>query len=123
MNKVIFIFTCAALAVLMTGCGRQVQPPLYNWGSYADSSAKYATKAHEKDIAEKHRAELEKIINDSNEKKQRVAPGLHAEYGQILFEMNKKELAKQYFILEKQTYPESSVFIDRVLIKLYGNKL
>jgi hypothetical protein len=80
-------------------------------------------QGHEKEILEKHILELEKIIVDSEEKKQRVAPGIYAEYAQLLYETNKLSDAKKYFLLEKQTYPESSIFIDRVLKKLYGETL
>lgn len=124
MKKITSYSTIALLAIILTGCGQQqVQPPLYIWGDYANSSAKYGMRGHEKEVSEQHRMELEKIIDESREKKQRVAPGIYAEYGQLLYEANKKEQAKQYFILEKQTYPESSIFLDRVTAKLYGEKL
>jgi hypothetical protein len=105
---------------LLTGCGQTVQPPLYNWGNYVKSSSDYGMNGHNKEVLEKHLLELEKIITESNEKDQRVAPGIYAEYAQILFETNKKEKANKYFLLEKTTYPISSQFIDRVLTKLYG---
>jgi hypothetical protein len=79
-------------------------------------------KGHEKEVLEKHIIELEKIILDSETKQQRVAPGIYAEYAQLLYETNKPSEAKKYFLLEKQTYPESSIFIDRVLKKLYGDE-
>ena len=73
-----------------------------------------------KEVLEKHIFELEKIISESEAKEQRVAPGIYAEYAQILFETKKKEKAKKYFTLEKNTYPESTRFINRVMVKLYG---
>lgn len=108
------------LLLVFTGCGQQVIPTIYKWGNYVQSSSDYGMKSQEKEILEKHLAELNKIITESENEKQRVAPGIYAEYAQILFETGKKEEAKKYFELEKQTYPESTVFIDRVLNKLYG---
>jgi hypothetical protein len=120
MKKIISL--SLLIIFIFSGCGKTVQPPLYNWGNYVKSSSDYGMNGHNKEILEKHLLELEKIITESNEKDQRVAPGIYAEYAQILFETNKKEKANKYFLLEKTTYPMSSQFIDRVLIKLYGEK-
>lgn len=123
MKIVTNISLLSILLLLFTGCGKTVQPPLYTWGNYVESSAEYGMYGEKKEVLEKHLSELEKIINESEEKNQRVAPGIYAEYGQILFETNKREKAKKYFVLEKNTYPSSSQFIDRVLKKLYGTNL
>jgi len=107
---------------MLIGCV-QPQPPLYHWGNYVNSSANYGMNGHKKEVLEKHVSELESIINESEAKNQRVAPGIYAEYAQLLFETNKKEDAKKYFVLEKQTYPESTKFINDVTFKLYGEKI
>lgn len=113
---------CVLLVVgaIFTGCANAPQP-LYSWGNYVGSSTQYGMQGHEKEVAESHLAELKKIIEESEMNKMRVAPGIYAEYGQVLFESGKKEDAKQYFMLEKSTYPESTVFIDQVMKKLYGD--
>jgi len=121
MRKVLGLSAIVMIAMIFTGCGSSVQPPLYTWGNYVNSSAKYGMHSEDKDVLEEHLQELEKIINESENKDQRVAPGIYAEYAQLLYETNKKEKAKKYFLLEKQTYPESSIFIDKVMIKLYGS--
>ncbi len=108
------------MILLFTGCGQTVQPTLYNWGNYVKSSSDYGMYGEKKEVLEKHIFELEKIISESEAKEQRVAPGIYAEYAQILFETKKKEKAKKYFTLEKNTYPESTRFINRVMVKLYG---
>lgn len=117
-NTINFLITSLSILVF-AGCAQQVAP-IYKWGNYIESSSAYGMKGHEKDVLEKHLAELNKIITESENDKQRVAPGIYAEYAQILFETGKKQEAKKYFELEKHTYPESTIFIDRVLIKLYG---
>jgi len=122
MKKLISLTVAVITVLIFTGCGQTVQPPLYNWGDYVKSSSKYAMYGERKDVLEKHTSELAKIINESEAKKQRVAPGIYAEYAQILFETNKKEKAKKYFVLEKETYPESTLFINRVMKKLYGEQ-
>lgn len=112
---ILFVF-----AILITGCQQNKQPDIYTWNNYVESSSNYGMKGHDKAILEKHVAELEKIILDSEEKEKRVAPGIYAEYAQILFETNEKDKAKKYFDLEVKTYPESKIFMDRVMTKLYG---
>lgn len=107
-------------ALLFAGCANTPQPPLYSWGDYVKSSTRYGMDGHNKEVLEQHTAELKKIIDESETNKQKVAPGLYAEYGQILFETGKKEDAKRYFFLEKTTYPESATFINQVIKKLYG---
>jgi hypothetical protein len=122
MRNFLTISSISIIILLFTGCGQTVQPPLYNWGNYQYTSTAYGMYGERKEVLEKHITELQKIINESEAKNQRVAPGIYAEYGQILFETNKKAKAKKYFILEQTTYPESTIFINRVLIKLYGEQ-
>jgi hypothetical protein len=122
MRNFLSISSIAIVILLFTGCGQTVKPPLYNWGNYVKSSSDYGMYGEKKEILEKHILELEKIINESEAKDQRVAPGIYAEYAQILFETKKQEKAKKYFALEKNTYPESVQFIDRIMAKLYGEQ-
>lgn len=122
MKKLLSTISLLIILLGFTGCGQAVQAPLYNWGNYVKSSSDYGMYGEKKEILEKHLSELAKIINESEASDQRVAPGIYAEYAQILFETNKKENAKKYFLLEKNTYPESTQFIDRVMVKLYGDK-
>lgn len=119
MKKLGLLITLGFL-LLFSGCAQQVEPPIYTWNDYVSSSSEYGMKGEQKEVLEKHLSVLEKIINDSDNEKKRVAPGIYAEYAQILFETNKKEKAKKYFLLEEQTYPESRMFINRVIKKLYG---
>lgn len=122
MRILLNLIALLIVSILATGCGKEVKPPLYSWGDYVKSSAEYGMNGHNKEVLEKHLLELEKLINESDAKNQRIAPGIYAEYAQILYETNKKEKARKYFELEKNTYPESSQFIDRVMIKLYGEE-
>jgi len=120
MRKFLNLLFIIIAVSLLSGCGQPTVAPLYTWDNYVQASTAYGTKNQDEKVVQKYLAELKKIINESESKKQRVAPGLYAEYGQILFETNKKDEAKRYFILEKQTYPESVIFINRVMLKLYG---
>jgi hypothetical protein len=112
------------LVTINSGCATTAtKPPLYVWGNYQYTSTAYGMFGEKKEVLAKHTQELEKIIGESNANNQRVAPGIYAEYGQLLYENNKKMEAKKYLLLEKSTYPESTRFIDLVLVKLYGDKI
>jgi hypothetical protein len=47
-----------------------------------------------------------------------VPPGFHAHLGYVYFSMGKLDLAQQQFVNEKTQYPESTVFMDRMLANL-----
>ena len=61
-----------------------------------------------------HREALLKIIKRSTKRGDKVPPGIYAEYGFFFFKEGEYEEAKKYFSLEKELYPESSVFMDRI---------
>ena len=116
----IFKALLISLVFVFVGCQKQVEPPVYKWGNYVKRSAEFGMNGHNKEVLEKHLSELDKIIRESKEEDKRVAPGIYAEYAQLLFQTKKTSKAKEYFEREKTTYPESSIFINRVLKKLYG---
>jgi len=120
MIHVKHVIVSLSAALLLSGCANTPQPPLYSWGNYVKSSTRYGMDGHNKEVLEQHSAELKKIIDESEINKQKVAPGIYAEYGQLLYETGKREDAKRYFLLEKTTYPESATFINQVMKKLYG---
>jgi len=44
-----------------------------------------------------------------------VVPGVYAELGYIYFRQNATDAAVKYFLLEEQTYPESRIFMERLV--------
>jgi len=113
MKRLIIIPTM----LLFIGCAQKAKP-LYSWENYLYTSTEYGMNQDKKEAFNKHKLELEKVI----EKNKKVPPGIYAEYGQMLLESDKPEKAKEFFLLEKKIYPESSVFIDRLIAKVYGDK-
>ena len=47
-----------------------------------------------------------------------VPPGIYADYGFLLLQLNKTVEGKEMLLKEISLYPESKVFIDRILNKL-----
>lgn len=93
-----------------TGCATPNQK--YNWGTY-DSSlyAYYKVPANEPELA----TALAAIVNGSAATHASVPPGIYAEYGYLLLQQGKAEDAAKYFGLEAQHWPESKVFMDRMI--------
>lgn len=99
-----------ALSVLCASCA--TRKPLYHWGGYEDHL--YAMyKNPEK--AKEYQETLRLIIERCDEKGQRVAPGMRAEYGYCLYREGKLEEAIACFEKERETWPES-VYLMNTLI-------
>jgi len=121
MRKIFSYSLIVSTMLIMSGCGKEVTPPIYKWSEYSYTSVAYGMYGDREVIRQKHQDELSKIIEQSKSANKKVAPGIYAEYAQVLYESKNKLEAKKYFILEKETYPESTIFINRVLVKLYGD--
>lgn len=87
---------------------------LYKWGNYEKKSFAY----YEKQTPESRKEFVESlrtIIIASNRSGKKPAPGIYAEYGYLLFMQGKKHSAINLLKKEKEIYPESKLFIDRIL--------
>ena len=96
------------LIVLISGC---VQTSIYYWGNYSDTLYKYK-KAPSDEALVKHIKSIEKIIEESENLKQKVPPGVYCEYGYYFMLEENYVDAKKYFELETVLYPESTKFIN-----------
>ncbi|MEE2953875.1 MAG: DUF4810 domain-containing protein [Bacteroidota bacterium] len=107
-------------AFLLVSCG----PPktLYTWGgkkyAYSKTSYKYL-KASNEETSERLTKTYEKIINDQKGTRKVPPPGILADYGFLLLQQNKTEEGKQMLMKEIELYPESEIFITRIL-KMIG---
>jgi hypothetical protein len=101
---------------LLAGCA---QPPRYEWGRYEDSLYHYYK---DPTTASEYLEVLAKAarIGDASG---RTAPGVHAEYGYMLLSAGRNGEATQEFESEKRFWPESTVFMDRMLAMAAGGKL
>ena len=97
--------------VLLASCAPQ---RMYYWGDYS-TTLYHSRKVPGEESLLKHKQALENIIQQSEEQKLRVPPGIYAELGYIYFRQNATDTAVKYFLLEKQTYPESRIFMERLV--------
>ena len=111
MKKIILIaFSVCALYSCTT-------PKLYSWSNYETTSYNYLKATNEKTSAELIKS-YQDIIKKQNGSRGVVPPGIYADYGFLLLQMNKTKEGKEMLMKEIELYPEAKVFIDRILKKL-----
>jgi hypothetical protein len=104
----------AGLMLLAGGCST---PTTYYWGHY--EKLIYASYAAPGKIPpEKQVEQLEADYQKARSANKPVPPGFHAYLGYLYTELGKKDQASQEFETEKALFPESAVFMDRLLTNL-----
>lgn len=102
------------LALFMFGCA---QPTLYSWGRYEELI--YASYAAPGKVSPELQIEkLEEDYQKARAVNKPVPPGFHAHLGYLYFQVGKLDQARQELETEKAQFPESAVFIDRLLDNL-----
>jgi len=104
---------CAALA---GGCAQQ---RLYGWGDY--DTAMYAY-ARDESAQTDFQTALLHVIETNEADGKRMPPGIYAEYGYQLLEQNKVEDAVAFFEKEKETWTESTAFMDTMISYARGGR-
>lgn len=112
MKKLFFVLIASAMFV---GCA--VEKPLYTWYNSEDASYTYTKKQTDKAL-EKAMEQYEKVIKKQKGSRKVAPPGVNAEYGFLLIKANKKEEGLSLLHAEMDTYPESKVFISRIIKQL-----
>ena len=100
------------LTLMTFGCA--TSNTSYYWGNYSSTLYNLKKDPGEESLT-KHISELQRIIEKSNDKNLKVPPGIHAELGYRLAEINQNQQARIELTNEVNTYPESKTFIERVL--------
>ncbi|WP_248320836.1 MULTISPECIES: DUF4810 domain-containing protein [unclassified Caballeronia] len=105
----------AAACALLTGCATQGTPPLYQWDGYQPQVYEYfkgqKSPAEQIDALEKAR---QQILAKGNA----LPPGFHAHLGTLYASVGQIDSARQELNAEKQSFPESSVYMDFLLSHL-----
>jgi hypothetical protein len=113
MIRGIALLTAAAL---LGGCASG-PPTLYHWGNYEELI--YASYAAPGKMPLE--AEVEKMEQDRQQAlaaQQRLPPGWHAHLGLLYYQIGKADQALQELQSEKAEFPESTVFIDRLVANI-----
>jgi hypothetical protein len=90
------------------------QKPLYSWAKYESTSYNYLKNSDEKST-QALIDNYQKIIENQTGTRNVTPPGIYADYGYILLQVGKTAEGKALLIKEAELYPESKIFIDRIL--------
>jgi hypothetical protein len=98
------------LLLSVAGCASRHQR--YDWGSYDPSLYSYYKDPTK--VAELS-ASLVAVIDAANADHGVVPPGIYAEYGYLQLQQGKTANAVELFKQEESHWPESKVFMDRMI--------
>lgn len=110
LRKISFL----ALMALLSGCGT---PTLYSWGHYEDLVYTMYAKP-DKATPERQVRLLDEDLQKASSRHQPIPPGVHAHLGFLYYQLGQADNARQQFEAEKAQFPESGVFMDRMLANL-----
>lgn len=116
--KNIFLLLGIVMSLSLVGCASDPQS-LYSWGTYPQQTY-LLLSVPEKTSPQEQIAKLEKDIEKAKAKNAAVPPGLYAHLGLLNLNLNNGPRALEYFELERQVYPESTVLMERLLKKMTG---
>ena len=114
----IFLLMSGLVSLSLVGCATAPKS-LYSWGEFPQQTY-LSLSLPEKAMPQDQVLKLEKDIEKAKAKNLAVPPGLYAHLGLQYLNMNDAPRAIQYFELERQVYPESTVLMDRLLKKMTG---
>ncbi|MCY2687549.1 DUF4810 domain-containing protein [Salinimicrobium sp. TH3] len=109
MKKAILIFS---VVILAASCSAPKK--LYSWEKYEAASYNYIKNSDEASLATLLE-NYEKVISKQKGTRGIVPPGIHADYGFILMKTGRVAEGKGMLAKEMELYPESKIFIDRIL--------
>lgn len=98
---------------LLTGCAAPKEPSLYGWRQYEKNLDAYF-RADRVGLEEQLKA-MEDDRQLIQAQGQALPPGYHAHMGLLYGRKGDVESFRQQIQLEKQTFPESAVFMDFLL--------
>lgn len=99
----------AAIAAAVAGCAPRTA---YLWGDY--DTVLHSHYANPQD-GERYLERLGQIVQKAEVEKDRIPPGLYAEYGYALFEAGRLDEALTYYRKEREEWEESRVFMDKMI--------
>jgi hypothetical protein len=116
MKGRMYIITAAVFSlILLSGCASQPKT-LYYWGDYQNNVYEYLNEPGGGDTA-KQIESLEAGVQKATSLNMALPPGYHAQLGLLYFSQGDIDRAIEQLTLEKTKYPESTTFIDGLLVK------
>ncbi len=107
------LVSALALGISLSSCGSSAKS-LYSWYGYDDIAYDYS-KSQSPESLEKLTKTYQKMIQKQDGTRGVVPPGVYAEYGYLLIKQGKTQEGIALMEQEIALYPESSVFISRII--------
>lgn len=116
--KMRLLLTLYAALLVLSGCVA-AQKPYYYYGTYTASQLAYVKAPGDETLKQKI-ASIEDVIAkaDQESTSKRVPPGVYADLAYLMALNGKNKEAVVYLNKEKELYPESSLFIDKIVSKI-----
>lgn len=111
--KIRTLLIVPAVALALASCSSS-EKTLYSWYKYEDVTYEYSktpTDDRQAQVIEQY----QKLIAKQKGTRKTVQPGLYAEYGFLLCKSGKVEEGVSYLKKEIELYPESELFISRII--------
>lgn len=105
-----------AASFLLSSCGGTKE--VYNWVDYDDVSYSYLKDADKESMQDLLSCYRDIIRGKRDSESGKVPPGIYAEYGYLLFQQGQAEKARKMMEMEIKLYPESAIFLDRMLERM-----
>ncbi len=115
MRKSKLSFLVLVAALMLAGCAKK--PLLYRWGSYEEQIYAMYRDTGKVSIEEQLQY-LERDYQRARSADRPVPPGFHAHVGYLYFQLGKTDQALQSFETEKALFPESAVYMDRLIARI-----
>ena len=109
-----------ACIVVLAGCASPPETTVYRWGIYEDLMyVSYAEPGEADPVTQAQR--LGEDVARTRAEGKRVPPGVHAHLGFLHYRAGDVESARAHFMRERELFPESATFINRLLSRMEGN--
>lgn len=116
MKKLLLLTLClGGVATCIVSC--TTATTLYSWYDAEDATYRY-TKAATEEALTKAMEQYDKVLHKQNGTRRVAPPGINAEYGYLLCKAGKVEEGLVLLKEEMALYPESEVFISRIIKQL-----
>ncbi len=111
------VFLCCWV-IGLAGCATTTSQPIYDWGYYQDSLKAGYIKNDKEKMFEK----LSNTVARVEANNIKIAPGIYAEYGFLLYQRGEPDLAIKYFMNEAEAFPESGQLMQKIIEKIKQQK-
>jgi len=116
-KKLHWIMIVLFFIIYIGGCA---PPTLYYWGNYEGYLYEINMKS---DPEGAFNILSEAVTTVENNQEIRLAPGLYAEYGFMLYQKGRTDEAVHYFRKESEAFPESSPLMNKLIARIEESRV